>query len=277
MHRLPCLLLLLLLESCVQQKSENLNAVVEGNWFLLDMKPETPLYDSSYTKMEDSISRIYTHKMIRLEKGGAFTDVDSLFNGKGKWLVVDNNYLAIAKAGKGFELFIGSFKGYDPSDQLLELRHKINRGVGNDSVPVIWQFKKIDSENRWFHLFSDSSNSWRKRPLTPESEATLQQKLSMMLAYYADYFELVSEESDFFMTWRIPLPIKFYAHGVGLKSLEKAPGFEEFFFDKADAEKALILLKNALRLQTQPYPKRDNYTLEYAAYLKILAHQLKGD
>jgi hypothetical protein len=274
MFRFSFLLLLCLMAACSQPKPTDLNSVAAGNWLLLEMSPEAPMYDTSFNKIEDATNLTYTHKMIRLQKDGVFADVDSMQHQKGKWLVLNNQQLAIAKAGKGFDLFVASFMAYDAKNQVLKLRHKIGRGAGIDSLPVIWQFKKIDESNQWHYLFADSSNRWRVKPLEPEPVAVLQKRLSNMLLFYAAYFEMVSAESDFFVTWRFPLPFKFYAHGVGMKTLDKSNGFEQFFYDKADAEKAVQLIENAMRSNTSPYPKRDTYTLEYAALLKILAREL---
>jgi hypothetical protein len=276
MFRFSFLLLLCLMAACSQPKPTDLNSVAAGNWLLLEMNPEAPMYDTSFNKIEDATNRTYTHKMIRLQKEGVFADVDSMQQQQGKWLVLNNQQLAIAKAGKGFDLFVASFMAYDAKNQVLKLRHKIGRGAGIDSLPVIWQFKKIDESNQWHYLFADSSNRWRVKPLEPEPVAVLQKRLSNMLLFYAAYFEMVSAESDFFVTWRFPLPFKFYAHGVGMKTLDKSNGFEQFFYDKADAEKAVQLIENAMRSNTSPYPKRDTYTLEYAALLKILARELLG-
>lgn len=275
MSRFQYLLLLCLLGSCVTKKSNDLQSNVVGNWLLLNMVPESPYVDSSFLPSEDSLTQLYTHKLISLQEEGIFTDIDSFYNQPGKWLVVDNKHLAIAKAGRGFELFVTDFVDYDDEKQLLRLRQKISKGNAIDSVAVIWQLKKIEPDHSSFKLFAGSSHSWRKKTLTPESEAAIQERLSKMLLYYGEYFELISAESDFFVTWRIPLPFRFYAHGVGLKTLDKTPHFETFFYDAADAAKAIHLIENAMRTNTAAYPKRDTYTLEYAAYLKMLAIELK--
>lgn len=271
MSKFLYLLLLCLLSACVSEKSNDLQSNVQGNWLLLNMRAEAPYLDSSFLQSEDSLTQIYTHKLIRLGEEGLFTDLDSIYKQEGKWLLVENKYLAIAKAGKGFEMFVSEFVDFDNEKQILRLRQKISKSNKIDSVAVIWQLKKIEPSHTNYSLFADSNQSWRKKTLVPQSEAELKAKLSKMLNYYGDYFELISAESDFFVTWRIPLPFRFYAHGVGLKSLEKSIGFEQFFYDADDAQKALFLLQKAMNSKPFVYPQRDTYTLEYAAFLKMMA------
>lgn len=274
MSKFSYLLLLCSLGACVSQKSNDLQSNVQGNWLLLNMRAEAPYVDSSFLPSEDSLTQIYTHKLIKLDADGVFIDLDSMFNQLGKWLVVDNKHLAIAKAGRGFELFVSEFVDFDHEKKLLRLRQKISKGNGIDSVAVIWQLKKIEPTHNYHKLFTDSTQSWRKKSLVPQSEAVIKKRLSEMLFYYADYFELISAESDFFVTWRIPLPFRFYAHGVGLKTLDKAAGFQQFFFDANDAQKAIILIEQVMNNKKLSYPKRETYTLEYAAFLRMLGTDL---
>ena len=88
-----------------------------------------------------------------------------------------------------------------------------------------------------------------------------------MLLYYSDYFKLVSKESSYFLVPRVPLPFRYYQHGIGVRDT-MYPSFVNVFYNEEDAKKAHeILATTVAQLQGQ-FEWDENFVVEYAKFFR---------
>ncbi len=218
--------------------------------------------------MQDSIVGLTGLKLVTLSDNGSFQQIDSI-KSKGKWGITIDNIVFIEDGGKGFEHFSASFTGYKKG--VLQLTEFVD--VKGEKIKLIWNLKKITGGSA-SDLFSEKNNTWRKRSPVPESEKQLRERLSSMLGYYADYYELVTDESSFFVPTRVILPFRFYQHAIGMKDFDEESFFASLFFDKKQAKDAHRYLSLTIKKLRNDFPTRDNYVKEYAAFMEKAAEEI---
>jgi hypothetical protein len=243
-----------------------------GNWIMLypDHQRNDPFLTSVYAKSQDSIVNLMGLKLISFKEKGSFQLMDSLYRNTGKWNVRMNE-LQVTGAGSGWEYFNGRLIGF--RNDTLQLVEYIP--LQDDSVRIVWFMKKINAGDKASSLFEEENNIWRKKAVTKESRSMLAKKLKQVLEYYSLYFEVISEESMYFIGGRTPLPFRYYQHGAGLVPFDDKDAFSRLFYNKEDAAIAYDLLEDAyLKDRKKEFPKGDNYVIEYAKFLRRLAGRL---
>ena len=122
-------------------------------------------------------------------------------------------------------------------------------------------------------IFRPELLKWKKRPLQPESNIQISQRLQSLLNYnYVYTRDIHYSNTPVIDTRKLYLPFKYYDGGIALLELAKSPDFISLFFDEKDAQKAYELLD--LSLPKIVYPSKSNYVLEYADCFKELARVL---
>ncbi len=264
---------LLLLVSCNFSGDESaVKKAVTGDWLILypDEAALSQQQLANYAPVQDSLVRLYGLRLLQLKNDGSFTEPDYYFNKPGSWELFQDKKLVIKSAQPGFGLYIASLQSYKEN----KLRLLTTIAANKDSLPIFWVLKKINSDHPAHELFTEKWNRWRQHPAGPEAEVALKERLKQILEWSALYFETVADEAIYFSRSRVVLPFNYYAHGVGLKSLENAPAFAAVFYNEANAIQAMQLLKTArLRIHGK-FPQSKNYVKEYAQHFKDLAAAL---
>jgi hypothetical protein len=258
------LLSVLLLSACSSTKEKTADALT-GNWLILypDHKLTSYHQRDVYGRHQDSLLGLYGLKLIRLEEGGRFVDVDSASPNNAKWQLREG-VLKVQEGGRGFNPFNSSFT--DLENDTLKLTQVLP--LEDEEVTVVWHLKKIDEERKEAALFGAEANRWRTRPTAPESPAAIQKRLANILDFYGDYFQLISRESIYFSYVRVPLPFRYYQHAIGLHPQLRAD-FVRLFFNEENAAAAHRLLGQAI--DANSFNRGGNFAAEYGAYLKKLA------
>jgi len=145
--------------------------------------------------------------------------------------------------------------------------------LGGDSLVIVWHLKKIPEDSPANYLFIPANNAWRIRPGQPEDTVSMRKRIAAMFHYYGIYFRLVSIEADYFSPKRVLLPIRYYSHGVGLRTPDDIKPFRTLFYNDADVNKAYEMVHAAMRLDRN-YPKGKDFTDEYASYFMQLEKAL---
>jgi len=252
-------------------KNENLHKIVIGNWFIL--YPEEDLLnkkqDSIYAVIQDSLTGLKCLKLIRFSENGVFNQIDSV-NIKGNWTIKEENNLIVYDGGRGFGSFKSVFSGF--KDGVLRLTEVVN--MGGQRLKLIWHLKKID-EGYATKLFDDEYNRWRRRPDRIESDDELKERVFKMVEYYSTYFQLIADESSYFIPGRIILPVNFYRHGISLKKFDDQSKFASFFYTKEQAKMAYLFLEAAYDNAKLDIPEKKSYSAEYSLMLKEIAQNLE--
>lgn len=265
--------LLCIAASCKFSKSKpNMEEALTGNWIMLypDHQRNDPFLTKVYARSQDSIVTLMGLKLISFKEKEVFQLMDSLYRHAGKWNV-SMNELQVTGGGRGWDLFNGRLIGFH--NDTLQLVEYIP--LEGDSIRIVWFMKKINDADKASSLFEEEHNRWRKPPVAKESRPMLRKKLREVLEYYSLYFEVISEESIYFIGGRTPLPFRYYQHGAGLVPLSEKEAFSNLFYNKEDATLAYDLLQDAyLKDRKKEFPKGNNYVIEYAKFLHRLAGRL---
>ena len=251
----------------------NVNEAISGNWLLLypDHQRNNVLQTAIYAKAQDSIVNLMGLKLITFSEDGKCQLIDSLYRQTGTWKV-NQNELTVNGAGKGWENFEGRMIGFR-NDTLQLVEYIPLRG---DSVRIVWFLKKIDGGDKAAALFEEDLNAWRKRSAASETKKQLRAKVKEMLQYYALYFEVVADESAYFVGSRASLPIRYYQHAAGLIPFNDQDAFSRYFYNRQNAAAAYDILEDAfLKDMKKPFPKGDNYVIEYSRFLSRLARRIE--
>jgi hypothetical protein len=255
------------------RQQPDVNEALIGNWILLypDHQRNNAYQTAVYARAQDSIVNLMGLKLITFRQDGKFQLVDSLYRQTGSWQVKQNE-LAVKGAGKGWEGFEGRMIGF--RNDTLQLVEYIP--LKGDSVRIVWFLKKIPADDKAALLFEEAFNRWRKKPSAPEGKKQLANKVKEMLEYYAVYFEVLSKESVYFIGSRAALPFRYYQHSAGLIPFNAHDKFSSYFYDKEDASKAYDILEDAyLKDRKKPFPKGENYVIEYAKFLQRVAGRIE--
>lgn len=270
MRTIAASLLLCLLVGCQQAAPEkDLTKAIPGEWLILypDHKLRNSLQREIYGNAQDSIVGLLGLKTVKFAEDRSFMQTDSIHAAaRGQWsFETSGQLLLIDGGGKGFDGFKGVVKGLKHDTLLIEE----NLVLAGENIRVIWHLKRIEERKRLEGLMSPQANSWRNAALSPV------ERLKMMLNYYSLYFDMVSHESIYFLASRVPLPLNYYQHAVGLKEFDAKSWFATFFADDTEARDAYNLLSEAFKnAGKKPYPKGDNYVIEYSMFLKRVAGEL---
>lgn len=248
---------------------DKLRSTVTGKWLVLypDHKLTNKRQRELYGKMQDSIVGLTGLKLITFAGDGSFLQNDSI-DKHGRWGISPDKMVFVEKGGPGFNSFSTRFTAFE--NDTLQLTEMVQ--AEGEKIKLVWHLKKISSDNE--ELFSDKRNEWRKKPAQAESEEQIKQRLSGMLHYYADYYELVADESTYFVPARVIIPFKFYQHSMGLRPLDPESYFAHRFFDTQQAEQAHRYLETLMEQLLNDFPSRDTYTKEYAAFMKSMAYEI---
>jgi hypothetical protein len=270
--RWTAFIIILFVISCKSvSETEKLHKTLAGNWLIIS--PDHKLKDGwqkrLYSKIQDSIVELKGLKLVHLFDNGVFQLIDSPGK-KGRWGITADNVVFIEKGGKGFDKFNANFDGYKSG--MLHLTEFVE--VENEKIELKWNLKKITGGSS-SKLFDDENNEWRKRPNQPETEKQIKERLADMLHYYADYYMLVTDEANFFISSRVILPLKFYQHAIGMKPFDEGSSFVKLFFDKQQAEKAWQYLKLSITVLRNDFPRKKDYLQEYAAFMDQMADKIR--
>jgi hypothetical protein len=250
-------------------KMPEMSEALTGNWLLLypDHDTRTKAQNAFYASAQDSLVRLMGLKLVSFKPGGIFLQMDSLFTSSGRW-ELNTNEVSVKNGGTGWEQFNGRLIGFiKDSLRMVEYIH-----FNDDSVRVVWVLKKIRDDARASSLFEEAENRWREKPVRPQTDAELRNKLKQMLKYYSLYYELVSRESIYFTGSRVMLPFQYYQHGTGLMPYDEKHPFNRLFYNTADARRAYTMLEEIF--DTENFPAGKDYVIEYAVFMKRLAEKL---
>ncbi|GAA4728872.1 hypothetical protein [Flavisolibacter ginsenosidimutans] len=269
-----CLTLFCTFFSSCGTSEKDLAKSLAGNWLILypDHRLTTAHQREVYAKYQDSILALYGLKLITLDANGSFKEIDSLEKPPGKWMISQDSLLKIREAGKGFNPFNTALTNLKDSELLLTQYLPLQ----NEKIKVVWHLKRLEEDSLVAKLFSSEANAWRKIPLSLQSIIAIKKRLAAMLNYYADYFDLVGKSSAYFAPGRVPLPFRYYQHGMGLKT-EMPVAFVNLFYNEAEAATAYNLLAQALNLYKDDFSWGENLVQEYSAFFRKLAGWMSRD
>jgi hypothetical protein len=261
------LLLLAFTAASCGSKKKSLHDTVTGNWFVLYPDDEllTEKQNKIYAEAQDSITGLKCLKLISFSANGEFSQLDSI-QLKGKWGTRDDEQVVVNNAGKGFDNFKTVFDGFE--DGVLRLTETVP--IKNSKLQLVWHLKKIE-EGEPARLFATENNTWRTKPTAKETDIQIKKRIAQMMNFYALYFELIAEESSYFMPGRVMLPFSFYQHGIGLKEFDAESRFTTLFYDKEQAKKAHLYLGVAIDNVDYKFKATKSYSAEYAEMLKAMA------
>lgn len=273
MHmRYATLFFLTLVFACNQPDNfADAQKAITGNWFVL--YPEDVLVNEEqeriYAEIQDSLTGLKCLKLVSFSPNGEFSQLDSI-DIKGRWGTKEDENVLVYDGGRGFDNFKSTFTGL--KDDVLRLTEIVNSG--GEKIKLIWHLKKIE-DGYATQLFTPAMNEWRRKPLRPESDAELKRKLVQVLEYYSIYFQLIADESSYFIPGRVILPVNFYQHGIGLKKFDRESKFTSLFYSSEQTEMAYFILKGAFNRAKFDTPKDlKSYSAEYALMLKELAREI---
>jgi hypothetical protein len=253
-----------------QSKTEEarLKETLEGDWLVLvaDHQLENEDQRQIYGKMQDSVVEAKCLKLIRFFENGNFQQVDYP-EVTGKWAISPDLDIYMGNGGKGFDYFKVKYLSY--RDKQLQLRENLH--TQGETIKVDWYFKKLTNGI----LLDKSRNEWRKKPTAAESEKEIRIRLGKMLDYYSRYFELVADESSFFIGKRVILPLRYYQHAMSTVPYDPESDFAKLFFNPAQSEQAYGYLKSMVYGLGNKYPRDKNYVIEYSRYLKQVGEAIQ--
>jgi hypothetical protein len=272
MYRLSfCLLFVACsLFSCSSEK-EDLKTAIAGNWLILypDHQLKTKSEREVYGKYQDSIVNLLGLKLITLDDNGEFTEMDSLFNKKGQWQLSGEKDLQLREGGKGFNSFTTEIEGLD-NDTLRLIQYL---PLEKEKIKVVWHLKKVGGDTLANNLLTEEGNQWRKKPVHPETEKEIRNRLAGLLNYYSNYLKLVSKESSYFLIPRIHLPFRYYQHAIGMAP-QMSKGFVNLFYDENDARKAYLLLDTTVNQLANEFKWASNFVEEYGLFFKRMTYSI---
>lgn len=243
---------------------------ITGEWLVLypDHQLKNEKQRKLYGKIQDSIVSLKGLKLVSFAENRIFRQVDNP-SSNGRWDTKAMTDVNISEAGEGFENYKTKFTVFD--NDILQLTETVK--YDGEDIRLIWHFKKIDKNNTE-KLFSKEANAWRLKPVNAETDAEIKKRLAAALYYYADYFNLVAEESTYFIGKRIILPFAFYQHAIGTRDLDPDSDFAGMFYDNEQAEKAYEYLQDIISILKNDFSKKDNYVKGYATHMKAMADRI---
>lgn len=266
-----CLITTLLSVSCTVNDKKNPESVLPGNWFVLYPKEElqTRKQEEVYAATQDSLTNLKCLKLLRLSEQGTFNQLDSI-SITGSWSIKEEAVVNFAGGGRGFDLFQTRFTGYNKG--ILKLTELVD--VRGEKLKLVWHLMKIE-KGEAATLFDEAKNKWRYKAVKQESDNEIRERLIQMLEYYAVYFQLIADESSFFMPSRVILPFKFYQHGIGLKTFDPESNFAQLFYSTEQAKFASYVLDGAIDRASFVFKDNSSYSREYVKMLEELAREVR--
>jgi hypothetical protein len=266
-----CLLLAVsFLFSCSSEK-DDMKASLTGNWLILypDHHLRTRSEREVYGRYQDSMVNLFGLKLISFNAEGKFMEIDSLFQIRGQWTLLNEKELQLREGGKGFNPFNTTIDRLE--NDTLRLVQQLP--LENEKIKVVWHLKKVDEDTVAQKLLAPQANEWRKKPGRPETEPEIRKRLVGLLNYYSNYLKLVSKESSYFLKSRIHLPFQYYQHALGMKK-EMSPGFIHLFYDENDARKAYTILSQTVDRLAGQFEWGENFVVEYALFFKRMIYYI---
>lgn len=269
--RYTVLLSLILLSACTGKETGKPAAIIPGNWIVLypDEELQTREQEAVYAQTQDSFTGIRCLKLIRFTTDGKFRQLDSV-SITGTWTINDKQEVVVKNGGRGFEPFTARIKSLTGNQlQLTELAEA--RG---QQLQLNWHLLRLDKGDPQ-QLFDDAQNKWRYKAVSRESDNAIRERVASMLAYYSVYFNLLSEESSYFIPGRVILPVNFYQHGIGLREFDEKSRFAALFYNTEQAKFAWYVLDAAIDNTHTDFRKKDSFTAEYARWLELFAQEVR--
>lgn len=265
------LLIPFLFFSCKSADSDNPEDILPGNWFVLYPEEElqTRKQEEVYAATQDSLTDLKCLKLIRFSEKGTFNQQDSI-SITGTWNMKEANVIQVAGGGEGFDRFHTRFTSY--KDGVLKLTELAE--ARGEKLKLVWHLLRIEKGGATA-LFDKEKNKWRIKAVKEESDNEIRERLIQMLEYYAVYFQLIADESSYFMPSRVILPFKFYQHGIGLKTFDRESKFAQLFYSTEQAQFAGFVLKGAIERASFDYKDNSSYSKEYVKMLEELAREVR--
>ncbi len=258
------LVAILMLGCGTSNKKQLLNKEILGSWLILYPKEQlhTEAQRNVFPPLQDSLVNALGLKIIYFDTNNSITELDSIYaKRKGIWEVMNDSILLIKNTEKNLTNL--NTKWVSLQNDTLVLRERIK--FKGEAIVIDWYLKKINDS-----FVNAKLNSWRIKPNASESEKDIIRRIRDMLLFAAKYYQLLSVESIYFMPDRVPLPLKYYAGGIGLNNtLNKNFGY--YFFDEKDAKKAYALFTKIFNESDIKFPDGNNYVEEYSKFLFQLA------
>ncbi len=260
-------LLAFFLNSCSDKDISDPQNVLPGNWFLLypDEDLQTREQEAVYAATQDSLTDAKCLKLLRFTDKGDFYQQDSIGK-RGNWKQKERDVIQVFGGGEGFDRFQVKFSGY--SKDILKLTETVD--TRGQQLTLTWHLLRID-KGKEKSLFDETKNKWRIKATREESEQQIRERLIQMLNYYAVYFDLIADRSTYFMPSRILLPLKFYQHGIGLRSFDPESKFAHLFFSTEQAKFASYVLEGAMDKAKFDFKDNSSFSREYARMLEEMA------
>ncbi len=266
-----CLIIPLVFFSCNSADKNNPEAILPGNWFVLYPEEElqTRKQEEVYAATQDSLTNLKCLKLLRFSDKGAFNQLDSI-SITGTWNMKEAGVVQVAGGGQGFDRFQTRFTSYDKG--VLKLTELAD--ARGEKLKLVWHLLRIEKGGATA-LFDEAKNKWRYKAVKQESENEIRERLIQMLEYYAAYFQLIADESSFFMPSRVILPLKFYQHGIGLKTFDPESKFAQLFYSTEQAKFASYVLEGAIDRAKFDFKDNSSYSKEYVKMLEELAREVR--
>jgi len=265
------LLISFLFFSCKSADTDNPEDILPGNWFVLYPEEElqTRKQEEVYAATQDSLTDLKCLKLVRFSEKGKFNQQDSI-SITGTWNMKEANVVQVAGGGEGFDRFHTRFTSY--KDGVLKLTELAE--ARGEKLKLVWHLLRIEKGSATA-LFDEKKNKWRNKAIKEESDNEIRERLIQMLEYYAVYFQLIADESSYFMPSRVILPFKFYQHGIGLKTFDPESNFARLFYSTEQAQFANFVLKGAIERASFDYKDNSSYSKEYVKMLEELAREVR--
>jgi hypothetical protein len=261
------ILLVVILQACLSKSADNPQSVLPGNWFLLypDDDLQTREQEAVYAATQDSLTDAKCLKLLRFSEKGSFNQQDSI-GITGNWKVKEGDVVQVFGGGEGFDRFQASFTGYEKD--ILKLTEMAE--VRGQKLKLVWHLLRID-KGKETALFDKEKNNWRIKAVKEETDDEIRERVKQMLNYYAVYFDLIADRSTYFMPSRVILPIKFYQHGIGLKTFDPESKFARLFYSTEQARFAYYVLEGAIDKAKFDFKDNSSFSREYAQMLEEMA------
>lgn len=250
--------------ACSTKSTDDPAEILPGNWFLLypDDDLKTREQEAVYAATQDSLTDPKCLKLLRFSEKGSFNQQDSI-GITGTWKVKEGEVVQVFGGGNGFERFQTTFAGYEKD--ILKLTEMAE--VRGQKLKLVWHLLRID-KGKETALFDEAKNKWRIRAVKEETEDEIRERVKQMLSYYSVYFDLIADRSTYFMPSRVILPIKFYQHGIGLKTFDPESKFANLFYNTEQAKFANYVLEGAMDKAKFDFKDNSSFSREYARMLE---------
>lgn len=227
-----------------------------------------------YAEIQDSILSVQGLQLVRFAPDGSFYRTDSI-DVKGRWLLSGNSALTINGGGNGFDPFRADNISYKNKNKEMELTERVY--YKDYTVKVTWHLARLTNRKDTINdLFSEMHHRWRRKPTAPESDEAIKERLAAALSYHSNYYMMVAQHANYFLSSRIILPLAFYQHALGLKPFSGKSAFASLFYDSTQALTAHAHLENTMRSIAGSYPRNENYVIGYAHCMRQMAAYLRG-